>query len=133
MSDSVNDEPVTVTSYDLISINNVSLPDVQKGEVTVQPNPKYHEYEAQTGNKVIDEVENTMIKGMVSYDGLLQAELQTVYAAVSSSVVGSMTIYNPMSGQTKTFDALIVVGAITKIIHDEGANAWSFSFDFEEI
>lgn len=123
----------TPTSYDLISINGTAIPDVKKGEVIVAPNPKYIEYEGEEGNKIIDKISTTKIKGSVSYNGLFQSELQTIYGALSDDIVATLTIYNPMKGTSKTFSALILVGDISKIIHDSGANAWSFTFDFEEI
>lgn len=121
------------TSYDLISINGTAIPDVEagKGEVTVQDNPKYKEYETEDGGKVIEVIAEDKLKGVVSYSGLLQSAVQSVRNAIS--LVSTLTIYNPMQGQTKTFQALILPGAVTKLIHDEGANAWTFSFDFEEI
>lgn len=119
------------TSYDLIAINNVSAPDIQKGTLTVLPNPKYNEYEGEEGNKVIEEISTDKIKGTVTYSGLFQSQIQTICAALS--LVSTMTIYNPMTGTTRTFKALILVGEVTKIIHDGTANAWAFSFEFEEV
>ena len=123
----------TPTSYDLIAINGTSIPDVKKGDVVVAPNPKYIEYDGEEGNKIIDKINTTMLKGSVAYNGLLQSELQTIYGLLNDDVVATLTIYNPMKGTTKTFSALILIGDIQKIIHDSGANAWTFSFDFEEI
>ena len=118
-------------SYDLISINGVSIPDVKKGSLSVAPNPKYTEYDGEEGNKIIDVISTDKIKGTVSYSGLLQSELQTIYSAID--LVSEMTIYNPLSGLTRTFMALILIGEPEKIIHDANANAWTFGFDFEEI
>lgn len=129
----MSDNVATVTSYDLISLNNYALPDVTagKGTVTITPNPKYTEYECEDGGKVIDVINDTLISGTVEYSGLLQTEL----AAISSHMhlVSTMTIYNPLTGATKTFTALCLVGEVTRLIHDAGANAWTYSFTFEEI
>lgn len=119
------------TSYDLITINNVAAPDVKKGTVTVLPNPKYNEYDVEDGGKVIDVISEGPIKGTVSYNGLLQSEIQALAAAIN--LVSTMTIYNPYSGAARTFTALINITAGDKIIHDDRANAWTFAFDFEEI
>ena len=117
--------------YDLLSINGVAIPDVKKGSLTIAPNPKYVEVECEEGNKIIDIINSTMVKGSVEFSGLMQSELQTIYAA--TSLVSVMEIYNPMTGQVKRFSALVLIGDMTKIIHDAGANAWSFGFEFEEI
>lgn len=117
--------------YDLININGVAAPDVKKGSVSVQRNVKYEEYEGSLGNKVIDIIDESKIKGSVSYNGLTQEELQTIATAVST--VSVFTIYNPLTDQEKTFSALILEDPSEKIIHDEGANAWSYGFTFEEI
>ena len=127
-----NTRTVTVAErYDLISINGVAAPDVKKGSVTIQKHVKYNEFESVLGNKVIDVINESMIQGTVAYNGLMQEELQTIAAAVST--VSVFTIYNPATNNTKTFSALIVEDPMTKIIHDEGANAWSYGFTFEEI
>lgn len=121
----------TTTLYDLISINGVQAPDVKKGSVSVQRNVKYTEYEGCLGNKVIDIIDESRLKGSVSYKGLLQEELQTLATAVRT--VSVFTIYNPLTNQGKTFTALILEDPSDKIIHDEEANAWSYGFSFEEI
>lgn len=118
-------------SYDLISINGVAIPDVKKGELVVAPNPKYSEVECEEGNKIIEPISTSRIKGSVTYSGLMQSELQTIYSALD--LVSVMEIYNPMTGSRKRFSALVLVGDISKKIHDAGANAWGFGFEFEEI
>jgi len=121
--------------YDLLSINGVDLPDVMpgKGDITVQPNPKYNEHDVESGEKVIDVIDETetMIMGSVSYNGLLAAQVSAINSIVRT--VSTMTIYNPLTGSVRTFKALIVRQPLTRLIHDGVANAWSFSFDFEEI
>lgn len=121
------------TSYDLISLNGYSLPDVMagKGEVSVRPNPKFKEYEAEDGTKTLDVQNETMVIGTVGYNGLLQTEVSAIYSHLS--VVSTMTIYNPATGATRTFLAKIIPSETSRIIHDAVANAWTFSFDFEEI
>lgn len=117
--------------YDLITINGTSIPDVKKGTVSISPNPKYNEYEGEAGNKIIDIISDDRIKGTVSYSGLLQSELQTIYGAIT--LVSTLEIYNPFTGNVKRFSALILVSASDKLIHDANANAWTFEFEFEEI
>lgn len=119
------------TSYDLISINDVQVPDIGKGAVSVAPNQKYTEYEGEFGNKVLDVINETQIRGTITFNGILQSELQRIFAAVQLSSV--MEIYNPFTGMVKRFQAKIIVGESGKIVHDAIANAWSFSFEFEEI
>lgn len=121
----------TPTSYDLIALNNVSFPDVKKGSVTVGRNDKYNEYETEGGGKVIEPISEGKIRGTVSYNGLLETEAQTLNSALHT--VSQMTIYNPWTGNSRSFLALIIPTEMTKIIHDANANAWSFGFEFEEI
>lgn len=117
--------------YDLISINSVDIPDVKKGTLTIAPNQKYNEYETEDGGKVIEVIAADMLKGSVSYNGLTQSEMQTISAAIN--LVSQMTVYNPFTNNTKTFTALITVNQSDKILHDATANAWTYSFNFEEI
>ena len=121
------------TSYDLLSFNGYSLPDVSagKGEVTVIPNPKYNKFEGEDGGAIVDVTREDMINGSVSYSGLLQSELQAIQA--HKRLVSTMTIYNPATGQVRTFKALVLDNGMERIIHDANANAWSYSFEFEEI
>lgn len=121
--------------YDLLSINGYDLPDILpgKGEITVQPNPKYDTHDVEDGGKVIDEIEESedMIMGTVTYNGLFQAQISAINSIVRT--VSTMTIYNPLTGSVRTFQALITRQPLSRIIHDGIANAWTFSFDFEEI
>ena len=130
-NESTQTTATTPTSYDLIALNNVSFPDVKKGEVTVGRNDKYNEYETEGGGKVIEPISQGKLRGTVSYDGLLQSEAQTLDSALD--IVSEMTIYNPRTGNTRSFLALIIPNDMTKIIHDANANAWTFGFEFEEI
>lgn len=118
-------------SYDLISINGYAIPDVKKGTLSINKNPKFTEYENELGGKVIDVIEDTMLAGTVSYDGLLEADVVALNSAIR--LVSTLTIYNPYTGLTKTFTALITQSPAEKIIHDEYANAWATGFSFEEI
>ena len=128
-----NTNTTTVTSYDLISINNVAIPDVDlgKGAVVVGRNDKYNEYETEGGGKVIEPIAQGKLKGSVSFSGILQSQMQTIEASLD--IVSAMTIYNPRVGQTRTFLALIIPADAEKIIHDANANAWTYGFEFEEI
>lgn len=119
------------TRYDLISINGYDAPDVKKGTLSVLPNAKYREYEAEDGGKIVEPISEGMLKGTVSYNGLQQSEIQAIWAVLH--VVSTMTVYNPLSGNSRTFEAIILVDDTTKKLHDANANAWSFSFSFEEI
>ena len=121
----------TPTSYDLITINNTAAPDVKKGALVIQKNPKYTKYECEDGGSIVDVIEQHMLKGSVSYNGLFQSEAQSLSAVLE--VVSTLEIYNPMTGNTRRFLALITPHEMQKIIHDSGANAWTFGFDFEEI
>lgn len=119
------------TRYDLIAINGVALPDIQKGTLSIAPNQKYTEYEGEGGNKVIDLISESRIKGSVAYSGLFQSQIQNIMATLST--VSTLTIYNPATGTVRVCSALIIIDEMPKIIHDAGANAWGFSFTFEEI
>lgn len=118
-------------SYDLIELNGVAVPDVKKGSLSVGRNPKYNEYETEGGGKVIEIIEEKMLKGSVSFNGLFQSEIQTIEASIST--VSEMTIYNPLTNTTRSFMALITTHDSEKKIHDARANVWSYGFDFEEI
>ena len=121
--------------YDLLSINGYDLPDILagKGGVDIQPNPKYDTHDVEDGGKVIDEIEESedMIMGTVTYNGLFQAQISAINSHIRT--VSTMTIYNPLTGSVRTFQALITRQPLSRIIHDDVANAWTFSFDFEEI
>lgn len=120
--------------YDLLEINGTKLPDVElgKGSVSVGKEYKYNEYETEGGGKVIEEIDSEgKIRGTVSFSGLLQSQLQAIEASID--LVSEMKIYNPRTGSPRSFLALITPAEASKIIHDAGANAWSYGFSFEEI
>lgn len=121
----------TPTRYDLITVNNVDCPDVKKGTLTMNPVPKYKEHETEGGGKVIDEIAENMWQGTVSYNGLFQSEIQTIKACLKT--VSTMTIYDPLNGQTISFIALIVPQEMEKKEHTGQGNVWSFGFTFEKI
>ena len=127
--------PSTVVSHDLLSINGTAIPDVKKGSVVVAPLVKYEKYDGEEGNGILDVINSTQIKGSVSYSGLMQTELQTIWTAMHVATFPAcvLEIYNPLNGTVKRFTALIEVGDVPKIIHDANGNAWGFSFTFEEI
>lgn len=118
-------------SYDLIELNGVAVPDVKKGSLSVGRNPKYNEYETEGGGKVIEIIEEKLLKGSVSFNGLFQSEIQTIEASIST--VSEMTIYNPLTNMTRSFMALITPHDSEKKYHNESMNVWSYGFDFEEI
>lgn len=123
-----------VIYYDLLEINGTKLPDVEigKGSVTVGKELKYNEYETEGGGKVIEEIDSVgKLRGSVAFTGMLQSQIQTIEASVD--LVSEMKIYNPRTGNVRHFLALILPADMNKIIHDAGANAWSYGFDFEEI
>ena len=120
--------------YDLLEINGTKLPDVElgKGAVSVGKEYKYNEYETEGGGKVIEEIDSEgKLRGTVSFTGMLQSQIQTIEASIE--LVSAMKIYNPRTGSPRSFLALITPNDVNKIIHDAGANAWSYGFGFEEI
>lgn len=120
--------------YDLLEINGTKLPDVEigKGAISVIKEYKYNEYETEGGGKVIEEIESEgKLKGTVSFTGMLQSQIETIENSIE--LVSEMKIYNPRTGSPKSFLALITPASTDKIIHDAGANAWTYGFDFEEI
>ena len=123
------------TSYDLLSINGTAIPDVKKGDVMVSPLSKYQKYEGEEGNGILDVINTSQIRGSVSYTGLMQSEVQSIWTAMHTASFPAcvLVIYNPLTGTSKRFTACIEVGDVPKIIHDGSANAWGFSFSFEEI
>ena len=62
---------------------------------------------------------------------MLQSQIETIENSIE--LVSEMKIYNPRTGSPRSFLALITPASTDKIIHDAGANAWTYGFDFEEI
>lgn len=121
----------TVVYYDLLELNSVKIPDVKKGTLTLNREPKYNEYEVEGGGKVIEPISKGKLKGNVSFSGLMQSEIQTIETAIDT--VCTMKIYSPYTNTTREFLALIIPNESQKLLHDASANAWSYGFDFEEI
>lgn len=125
----------TVTSYDLIAIGSQAFPDVQKGTLTFERGRKRKKHECLDGSSVIEVYSMKSASGTVSYDGLLETDVQKIKDACDDVVV-TMTIYDPISGASSTFYAEISNVQVEKIIHDgvgNGLSAWSLSFDFEKV
>lgn len=120
-----------VIYYDLIELNGVKIPDVKKGSLTVARNPKYNAYDTEGGGKVVEIIEEHMIRGSVAFNGLYQSEIQTIEASLST--VSEMKIYDPMTNTTRSFLALIEPQDMEKKIHDDRLNVWSWGFNFEKI
>ena len=49
------------------------------------------------------------------------------------TLVSSIIVYSPYTDRTETISALVTGLTSSNIITDTKANAWSLSFDFEEI
>lgn len=117
--------------YELVKINDYAIPPIDKGRVVVAPNPKYNSYDGEGGNKIIEPIRNDQLKGSVEYVGAFQSNIARMMEEIN--LVSTMTVYNPFTGSPRTFTALILVGDSSKIIYDAQANAWTFTFTFEEI
>lgn len=125
----------TVTSYDLIALGSTAFPDVQKGTLTFARGRKRKKHECLDGSAVVEVYSMKAVAGTVSYDGLLETDVQKIKDACDDVVV-TMTIYDPIGGASSSFDAEISNVQVEKIIHDgvgNGLSAWSLSFDFEKV
>lgn len=117
--------------YNLLTINNVVCPHVDKGSINVTKNDIYNTYTAEDGHSTIEAVRVGKTVCDVSYKGLLEADVMAVKAAIT--LVSSVTLYDPMVGSTVTFNAKISGLKADKIVYKNNLSAWSLSFRIEEL
>lgn len=120
-----------MASFKLVEINNYTIPAPIKGNLTINRDDKYNEYETEDGNKKIEPIKLNIFNGSVTYGGLFAAQLQEIQRHLS--LVSTMVLYNPFTGGYKEFEALITGITTTNIITENNAEAWSLSFNFSEV
>lgn len=120
-----------MSNIQLVSINGVSLPNPLKGKLQLKKEDKYNEYECEDGSKKIEEIRTNVYSGSVSYSGLFESDVLKISNAIT--LVSSIVIYSPYTNSTHTVSALVTGLSSSNIITKTNANAWSLSFDFEEI
>jgi len=136
---------MSATRYDLLAINSTAIPDVKKGTLSMNPTRKKNEFECMDGSSVMEVLSMTQMSGTVTYNGLMESELQTIVVAIGDGVV-TLSVYDPATPTTTTINGKTVTTGTTltfyadisniqydKILHDSAASAWSLSFDFKKI
>ena len=116
--------------YNILQIGNLVFQTPQ-GEVTFKRDDKINTYETEAGTTRVELIKQRIKSGTISFGGLLVEDIDTYAAALST--VTEIIIFNPMTNDTKTFNALITNQQCRKIEHNANFSAWSFSFDFKEI
>ena len=116
--------------YKLLKINGAELPNAEGG-FTVSQNVKYNTYEAEDGSTTVEQIRVGIIKGTVSYKGLLIDDLKEV--ASHLTLVSDVEIYNPLTDSIKVIKAKIEGISMKKIVYKNNVNAWSLDFTIEEL
>lgn len=117
--------------YNLIKINQYAIPEPLKGNLSINIVDKYNEYETESGDKITESIREGMIKASVTYNGLFANTLQNILSAIT--LISSVIIYNPFTGTTKTIMARITGITSSKIVYNDNVEAWSLSFNIEEV
>lgn len=120
-----------MSKIQLLAINGVSLPNPLKGKLQLKKEDKYNEYECEDGSKKIEEIRTNVYAGNITYNGLFESDVLKISEAIT--LVSSIIVYSPYTDRTETISALVTDLTSSNIITDTNANAWSLSFDFEEI
>lgn len=115
----------------LLTINSVSCPHVDKGTISVSYNDVFNTYTAEDGHSTIEEVLTGKLVIDVAYKGLLEDDVKSVMGAIS--LVSSVVVYNPATDATKTITAKISNIKTQKIVYEQGISAWSLAFKIEEL
>lgn len=115
----------------LFSINGYELPKPLKGNLQLKTSNNYNEYETEDGNKKIESLKENIYSGSVNYKGLLEADLLNITSKIT--LVSTLVLYSPFTNTYHTISALIDGLNTSNIITEENVNAWSLSFNFEEV
>lgn len=117
--------------YNLLTINNVTCPHVDKGNFSVTKSDLYNTYTGEDGHSTIEQVRVGKNIIDVSYKGLLESDIITVIGAIT--LVSSVTVLDPATGTTTTFNAKISNIKSQKIVYENNISAWTLSFKIEEL
>lgn len=115
----------------LLTINNVACPHIDKGTISVSTEDVYNSYTAENGHSTIEEVRTGKLVIDVAYKGLLSSDLTRIMGAIR--LVSSVVVYNPATDTTSTITAKISGIKTSKIMYENGISAWSLSFKIEEL
>lgn len=119
------------TLMDLVTINNVALPNPDKGTVSVDEVDVFNAYSTEDGGQVIEQIRVGKIKANVSYKGLTAEDIATINSAIT--LVSDVVIYNPHTNASKTITARVTNKKAKIIAYYNNISLWSLSFDIEEI
>lgn len=115
----------------LLSINSVACPHIDKGSISVSYDDTYNTYTAEDGHSTIEEIRTGKMVINVSYKGLLEADVKSVIGAIT--LVSTVVVYNPATDATSTISAKISNISTQKVVYEQGISAWSLSFKIEEL
>ena len=118
--------------YNLLTINNITCPHIDKGSITVSKDDTYNTYTGEDGYSTIEAVRSGRTSVSVSYKGLLEDDVKLVVGAIT--LVSSVVVYDPATDTTLTIaSAKITKVKMKKILYDNNVSAWSLSFQIEEL
>lgn len=117
--------------YKLLKVNNTEFITPDKGTFSVVKTDKVNEYEMEDGSKMVEVVRAGILSGTMSYRGLFVSQISQYSALLTP--VSTLTVFDPMTNNVRTFTAKISGKKTGKILHNDNVSAWSFSFDFEEL
>lgn len=117
--------------YNLLTINNVVCPNIDKGSITVSKDDTYNTYTGEDGHSSIEQVRSGKISADVSYKGLFEADVKRVAEAIT--LVSSVSLYDPTADAVVSISAKITKVKMKKVVYENNISAWSLSFQIEEL
>lgn len=115
--------------YDLLKINNVTLPKPAKFDISLDD--KTNEFNAENGTRTIEVIRENIASISVGYDSLTADNFQTVKGALSK--ISQVTYYNPATQTLRTVQMEVSNIMQGKNYHDNNISTWSLSFDLREL
>lgn len=114
--------------YDLLKINNVTFP-LPEGGFDISYEDITNDYEADDGKKVVEVIRSDVAKISVSYNGLLEAKVNTLIAALQTV----STVAFLRKGTVQSCKMKVSNIKTAKVWYKNNISAWSLSFDLQEI
>ena len=114
----------------LVSINNVAFPNVDKGTITVDNVDKFNTYSTEDGGEITEQIATGKTNMTVSYKGLTAADIATLSNAIT--LVSTVVLYNPHTNASKTITARVTNRQARIIAYYGNVSLWSLSFKIEE-
>ena len=115
----------------LVTVNNVSFPNPDKGTVSVDLKDEYNSYTTEDGGEVVESIRTDKIFANVAYKGLTAEDIATLEAAIT--LVSTVVLYNPHTNASKTITAKITNRKSKIIAYYNNVSLWSLSFDMTEL